>query len=96
MEHSRGLTHKQPNHETSPLDGDTDWYDRNTNIPQVDGMARTELPQPAVKGRTPNYVGPDGKHNFPNLEKNWDVNLKKPRQPVQNQNPDGNSYTGAI
>jgi hypothetical protein len=34
--------------------------------------------------------------DHPNQEKEWDVNLDNPKKPVQNQNPDGNPYTGAI
>jgi hypothetical protein len=44
---------------------------------------------------TKNYVGPDGKHNFPNKEKQWDVSLSKPKDAVQNNDP-SSSYTGAI
>jgi hypothetical protein len=45
--------------------------------------------------KTKNYVGPDGKHNFPNKEKNWDVSLSNPKKPIQNNDP-FSSYTGAI
>ena len=83
----------QPNHEKSSLD-DPKSYNSNTNIPTVDGMTRTALPQPNVAGRTRNYVFPD-KSNFPNKEKKWDVNLKKPKNAVQNNDPNS-SYTGAI
>jgi hypothetical protein len=63
-------------------------YDQNTNVPHVDGMTRTVLPQPNVKGRTPNYVGPvRTKSNFPNKEKNWDVNLKSPKKSEQQSSP---------
>jgi len=40
----------KPNHEASPLDDDpTDLYDVNQNLPQVDGLAQTRVPQPNVK-----------------------------------------------
>ena len=40
----------EPNKEKSSL-GDKQEYARNTSIPNVDGMAQTALPQPAVAGR---------------------------------------------
>jgi hypothetical protein len=67
----------QPNHEQSPANGKT-YGPNGPGLPNVDGMTRTELPQPATV-QTKNYVFPGGKSNFPNKEKNWDVNLKKPR-----------------
>jgi hypothetical protein len=83
---SRSLDH-QPNHEKSALNEPQN-YDQNTNVPHVDGMTRTVLPQPNVKGRTPNYVGPvRTKSNFPNKEKNWDVNLKSPKKSEQQSSP---------
>ncbi len=51
---------------------------------------------PAVAGQTPNYGFPMKDARFPNLEKRWDVNLKDPKKPVQNQNPEGSPYSGAI
>jgi hypothetical protein len=55
----------------------------------------TDGTKPAIAGQTKDSVFPNGKSTFPNKEKQWDVNLKKPKQPVQNQNPEGNPYTGA-
>jgi hypothetical protein len=85
---SRSLEH-QPNHEPSPAD-DQQEYDRNTNIPAVDGMTRTALPQPNVKGRTPNYVGPNGKHSFPNKEGQWPSdpsNISYPEETASSRSP---------
>jgi hypothetical protein len=56
----------------------------------------TDGTKPAIAGQTKDAVFPNAKSKFPNKEKDWEVNLKKPKQPVQNQNPQGNPYTGAI
>jgi hypothetical protein len=78
----------QPNHEKSTLDDNKNYGPNGPRLPDVDGMTGTELPQPNVKGRTPNYVGPVGaKSNFPNKEKNWDVSLRSPKPPKQQFDP---------
>jgi hypothetical protein len=55
-------------------------------IPDVIGMVLTDLPKPNVSGRTRDYVFPDGSH-FPNKEKQFDVNLRKPKKPAQQFDP---------
>lgn len=68
----------QPNHEKSALDEPQN-FDRNTNIPHVDGMARTGLPQPAGVYRD------EGKNTLPQYRKGKAKNgepQQSPREPT--------------
>jgi hypothetical protein len=54
-------------------------------IPNVVGMTLTDLPKPNTR-KTKDYVFPDEK-NFPHLQKQWNVDLKKPAKPKQQFDP---------
>jgi hypothetical protein len=68
-------------------------------IPNVVGMTLTDLPKPpeiVPQIHDPVSMAAHTLKNHQNQERQWDVSLSRPKQPVQNQNPDGNPYTGAI
>jgi hypothetical protein len=60
----------KPNKMASPLDDKVD-YQQNTNIPHVDGMTQTQLPQPAVGGlqKDGRSIGAETYKKFPNSQK---------------------------